>query len=319
MYTQSVRALTGPSPLFYGRIGGSDTDMMIDYLEGMMASDTSEQLLQRVLPHRGRLAEYNGYYDKSNVGDNLLRFCEVMLKCYQSFEHTSLVGEKWQTLYFKNNLNPKFHVNLRGKSDVYQHLLDIISAGSRNIYVYPFAFIEKTTRDNWTMFHAFQKVLANKRVLVASPFSGSIRKNFRNRANFFRDYVYPDFGLETYSTPITYAGLPEHYYPHQDWFQTVEAMKAEVEKIRFDVALLGCGSYAVPLGTHICQVMQKKAIYVGGILQLYFGIMGPRYMNPFFASRINVEYVVSAEEGAKYKNHVTISPDSRKDGFGAYF
>ena len=99
-YKRSIDALTGSSPVFYGRIGGSDTDMVIDYLEGRMAGERQSKLLARVLPHYERLTEYNGYYDKANDKKYLMRFCKLLLACYGSSTHASLAGKKWLTLYF---------------------------------------------------------------------------------------------------------------------------------------------------------------------------------------------------------------------------
>jgi hypothetical protein len=47
----------------------------------------------------------------------------------------------------------------------------------------------------------------------------------------------------------------------------------------FDVALLGCGGYGLPLCNYIYKDLNKSAIYVGGGLQLLFGIMGKRWEN----------------------------------------
>jgi hypothetical protein len=319
MYKRSVDVLTSSDPVFYGRIGGSDTDMIIDYLEGEMAGESVPQLLARVRPHHDNLALYNGYYDKVNIQDNLIRFCDLMLTCYRSLVHASLVGKKWQTLYFKASLNPKHCVEVGTKSRVYDYLLETLSTGDHEVYLYPFGFIEKTTRHKWSMFNAFREILVDRRVLVVSPFSGSIMKNFKNRAHFFRNYAYPEFSLITYTTPITYRGLPDDYYPDRDWFDTVEVIKTEVARMEFDIALLGCGSYAMPLGKHICEVMGRKAVYLGGVLQLYFGIMGRRYANPFFTDQINPEYFITAEEGDRYMRHVTLASKAPLEGFGAYF
>ena len=52
-----------------------------------------------------------------------------------------------------------------------------------------------------------------------------------------------------------------------------------LEKIKdtFDVALCSCGGY----GNLVCSAlfdMGKSAIYVGGVLQMYFGIYGERWL-----------------------------------------
>ena len=47
----------------------------------------------------------------------------------------------------------------------------------------------------------------------------------------------------------------------------------------FDVALLSCGGYGLPLCAYIKHVLGKKAIYIGGALQLFFGVRGKRWDN----------------------------------------
>jgi hypothetical protein len=318
MYDRTIAALTDPRPLFYGRIGGSDTDMIVDYLEGVLARDTELALLDRVRPHYRRIEEYNGYYDKDQNERNLIRFCEELLNSYKALTYASLVGGKWLTLYFKENLNPKFWVDVGEKAAAYDYLLQLISEGHEQCFLFPFPFIEKTTSHEWSLFNAFREILKGKNVLVISPFSKTIQDNFRNRTHFFRNYEYPDFNLVTYTTPITYKGLPDNLYPHRNWFATVESMKGEIDNIDFDIALLSCGSYAMPVGDFIARRMKKKALYVGGVLQLYFGIMGRRYVNPFFLNQINQEYFVRAEERELYLRHISISADSATEGFGAY-
>jgi hypothetical protein len=54
-------------------------------------------------------------------------------------------------------------------------------------------------------------------------------------------------------------------------------MKDDISKLDFDIALLSCGGYGPPLCLHIFSSMQKTAIYVGGALQILFGIKGKRW------------------------------------------
>lgn len=46
MYKRSLDTLTGSRFVFYGRIGDSDTDMLIDYQEGRMAAEKQSRLLR---------------------------------------------------------------------------------------------------------------------------------------------------------------------------------------------------------------------------------------------------------------------------------
>ena len=65
-------------------------------------------------------------------------------------------------------------------------------------------------------------------------------------------------------------------------------MCKDIEKLDFDIALLGCGGYGLPLCNYIKSVLNKSAIYIGGGLQLLFGVMGKRWENrPMWKNIIN--------------------------------
>jgi len=53
-------------------------------------------------------------------------------------------------------------------------------------------------------------------------------------------------------------------------------MKREIEKQDFDICLIGCGAYGFPLAAHVKKI-GKKAVHMGGSLQLLFGIRGKRW------------------------------------------
>ena len=44
----------------------------------------------------------------------------------------------------------------------------------------------------------------------------------------------------------------------------------------FDVAILGCGAYGMPVGAHVKKI-GKVAIHMGGATQLLFGVSGKRW------------------------------------------
>lgn len=60
------------------------------------------------------------------------------------------------------------------------------------------------------------------------------------------------------------------------WTDALNSMKTEIDKIDFDVAILGCGAYAMPLGSYIKE-KGKIAIIMAGATQLLFGIKGNRW------------------------------------------
>ena len=56
-------------------------------------------------------------------------------------------------------------------------------------------------------------------------------------------------------------------------------MEQEIDKEDYDVALIGCGAYGFPLGAYVKR-QGKKAVHLGGALQLLFGIRGKRWEDP---------------------------------------
>ena len=61
------------------------------------------------------------------------------------------------------------------------------------------------------------------------------------------------------------------------WSQALRETEAAIDgAFPFDAALLGCGAYGLPLAAHVVR-SGASAVYVGGGLQLLFGIMGKRW------------------------------------------
>ncbi len=75
--------------------------------------------------------------------------------------------------------------------------------------------------------------------------------------------------------------------PYRDWFEALDYMKEEIEKKKFDVCILGFGAYGFPLAAHVKR-MGKKAIHLGGVTQMLFGIKGKRWEDYSFYPYTNL-------------------------------
>lgn len=116
--------------------------------------------------------------------------------------------------------------------------------------------------------------LRGKKVLVINPFSESIKKQYQNRQQLWENSkILPEFNLITYKSIQSICDNG----PHSSWSESLRAMKDDISNIDFDIALLGCGAYGMPLGTFIKNELNKPSIYVGGGLQILFGIKGKRW------------------------------------------
>ncbi len=120
----------------------------------------------------------------------------------------------------------------------------------------------------------WSKALAGKKVLVVHPFEDSIRTQYDKREKLFTNPdVLPEFMLLTYKTVQTNAGGTCAY---SDWFAALEAMYQDIKKLDFDVAIVGCGSYGLPLSAML-KDLGKQVIHLAGATQILFGIRGARW------------------------------------------
>lgn len=144
-------------------------------------------------------------------------------------------------------------------------------------------------RKPWT------EVLRGKKVLVIHPFAETIKKQYAKRKQVFPDReVMPECELIVYRAVQTSAGQTDERY--EDWFAALNAMTSDIRQIDFDVALLACGAYGLPLAANIKR-MGKKAVHIGGGLQIMFGIKGRRWDGePEMSAMYNDAWVYPSEE-----------------------
>lgn len=132
----------------------------------------------------------------------------------------------------------------------------------------------------------WSKKLEGKKVLVVHPFAESILDNYiSRREKLFNDSdVLPQFELIVIKAVQSIAGNKN---PFKDWFEAYEYMCSEISKNNFDIAIIGCGAYGLPLAAFV-KKLGKKAIHLGGATQILFGIKGKRWdESPFFRSLYN--------------------------------
>lgn len=133
--------------------------------------------------------------------------------------------------------------------------------------IYPY-FVERP----WT------RILKGKKVLVVHPYAETIQKQYAIRDKLYDNPdILPEFEL------ITLKAVQSSAYekvPFKDWFEALKYMEDEIDKIDFDICLLGCGAYGLPLAAHIKR-LGKQALHIGGGVQLLFGIKGKRWEDEY--------------------------------------
>ena len=116
--------------------------------------------------------------------------------------------------------------------------------------------------------------LQGLKVLVIHPFAESIVRQYSTvREKLFANpKMLPQFTLKVIKTPQTIGGPTEY----TSWSETLRALKQQVKQEDFDVAIIGCGAYGLPLAATV-KGMGKIALHLGGVTQLLFGIKGRRW------------------------------------------
>ncbi len=147
----------------------------------------------------------------------------------------------------------------------------------KDAYKFPLRMLEPYWNEfKWTT--AFK----GKRILVIHPFAELIKSQYKKRESLFEDRnIMPEFESLDVIKAVQSAGGSDEY---SDWFQALDYMKSEIDKLNFDICLIACGAYGFPLAAYVKRI-GKKAIVWGGSLQLYFGIMGRRWRHeePFYS------------------------------------
>lgn len=119
--------------------------------------------------------------------------------------------------------------------------------------------------------------LKGKKVLVIHPFDTSIKEQYVQRELLFPGTeILPEFELKTLKAVQTIAGETDDRF--STWFEALEYMYEEALKIDFDIAIIGCGAYGMPLAAKLKKA-GKQTIHLAGATQILFGIKGRRWID----------------------------------------
>lgn len=273
--------LTDNKPCMIARFGANEINAVINYL-GVNAKHHS--IWKFII---GEQPEWWWnkkvmYYMQNNAGffpanpENMQRFGEIMIK--DAYEVDLLGSWLKQEYYLKKYL----------RNDLLKVSREICN---------PFFSVSP-----WT------QALAGKKVLVIHPFEETIKKQYIKREKLFiNSDILPEFELYTLKAVQSLGGRSNQF---KNWFDALEWMKHEMNKINYDICLIGCGAYGFPLAAH-AKRMGKKAIHLGGSLQLLFGIIGARWMDPNYNKTYNYshlinEYWVKPSPEEKPQNALTV-------------
>jgi hypothetical protein len=231
--------LLSPNPLMVTRLGSIELDCLAFYLRRRNNLEGNK----RPYNHKSRdmMWENAGFYPTDN--NSLDAFAELYIKCINRID---IIGV-WFNFY-ENIICERF---------------------CPDACLVPLRSIEPYYSDN-----PWSKSLENKKVMVIHPFEKSIKSQYKKRKLLFANTdVLPNFELITLKAVQSSAKTKPGF---ETWFDAYEHMCAEINKIDFDIALIGAGAYGLPLASYTKSI-GKKAIHMGGGTQILFGIQGKRW------------------------------------------
>lgn len=191
-------------------------------------------------------------------------------------EYSGYFDNGYKTMDERND-NIKKYYNIIKKSVDNSFICSYVPRSStyvKNKILISYSFIE----DVYPFLIFFKIIGNNKKILIISPFSETIKHQYKYKNDLISGYEYPNFELITYDLPITYSDNGKNLNTNVvNWIEQSNLINDEISKIDFDIALISGASYTYSIGNFIANIMKKKAIYIGGILNVLFAIKSNRY------------------------------------------
>ena len=195
---------------------------------------------------------------KNNAGVNMTNFESAKKYSslyFKAFEHCELysVWEPWGAVY-----------------RAIQQSHDYVLATFKQEKIWAFTFdVYHYLHNPWTW------ALRGKRLLIISPFEDSMKEKLHKRKEIYGIDLFPDCEFIFIKPPQTQGTQESREFDVElrDFYKKLYKLKN-----KFDVAMCSCGGYGNLVCDYIYREMNKSAIYVGGVLQMYFGIYGSRWV-----------------------------------------
>ena len=274
-----INKLKSKDPYWLARLGGSDYGAFINLYKKSHRIPKLNKLFdeKRLI---SIIKQYNGYFDFNEDEKILNKTIEIYIKSSQTADICTLTC-------FNDLKHQIINKTAPFQSQLGQEYCPLIS----------YDFIENI----YPFLNSFKSWGKNKKILIISPFKDTIdfQTDPKRLNNLLKNYIFPECEFKTYRTPITYNidGFDSKYFkevtaPYNNWIELAEKMIDDISKIDFDVAFISAGIYTMFLGDKIKTMLGKKAIYIGGVLNVIFNISGKRYDNETFKSMQNLDFQV---------------------------
>ena len=123
---------------------------------------------------------------------------------------------------------------------------------------------------------SWMPAMKGKRVLIIHPFVTTIQSQLSHLAELFPGQSwFEGCTFQFAKPPVTLAGN------HQgiDWKVQYDTFIDQLNSMQeYDIALVAAGGYGMLIAAHVFS-QKKQVLYIGGALQIFFGIIGKRWFD----------------------------------------
>lgn len=231
------------------------------------------------------------------------RFGAVELSCINNYEKKELhLKRKYKEAVkysMQNNAgffpSEDFYLDQYVKM-MHKELSQIDLLGISGIHMEDYFYKELCSQASIIRYDAFEPIdkkwlecLKGKKVLIVSSFTDDMEKQLKKQVNPFNNGLLNDIEFCFVKSVLSLGEAEDIAY--SNWFEALDAMKMEILKHDFDIALVGAGAYGTPLCTFIKR-LNKQAIQTGGATPLLFGIIGKRWeTRPYVSKYLTDEWI----------------------------
>jgi hypothetical protein len=187
---------------------------------------------------------------------------------------------KYGTLYTKSVMNCTslgiWSGNMYNQAKPFYDFVEKISSDKEYICAQalePYYFMKED-------LYRFYEIFKNKKVLIITSHSETTKHQLKKENLFQKPIFHNSTELYVYKSAQQNAGN----HDSNSWEYHFNIMKNDLQNIKqnvfdFDIVLASCGGFGMILCDFLYSQLNTSVLYVGGALQLYFGIMGNRWKN----------------------------------------
>ena len=263
------QAIGGPTPFFIGRTTDVELRTAYDLYRGDLIRIQQDQI---------ELENNAGIHIQKPA--SLHTYVQRFIQAYEHCTHIA-IWEKGGSMYQSMG---------HAQEWILQRAKNTPRLTARSLEPYYF-------QDSW------MPALKGKRILIVHPFAATFQKQYQKRAELFPNRSwFEDCSIQFIKPPMTMAGN----HGNKDWQEHMDIFFSDIQGVEFDVALVAAGGYGMLIADYIYTNMRRSVMYIGGALQIFFGVIGKRWFdNKEIRSLITDDWVRPAND-ERPPNHTRV-------------